>query len=52
MLVVAENGGNDLYENWASAIGDAEAATLLRQNGKEELRHGERAAKALTLLDG
>jgi rubrerythrin len=49
-LVGAENNGNDLYEAWASNTADAEAAALLRQNGKEEIRHGERAAQAAALL--
>ncbi len=50
-LVAAETGGNDLYEIWASHTADAEAAALLRQNGKEEIRHAERAAQAIALLD-
>ena len=50
-LVKAETSGNDLYETWAGHIGHAEAAELLRQNGREEIRHAERAAQALALLD-
>jgi rubrerythrin len=50
MLVAAENNGNELYETWASHTADAEAAALLRQNGKEEVRHGERARQAIALL--
>ena len=50
-LVAAENNGNDLYETWAKNTSDAEAAALLRQNGKEEVRHAERAAQAIALLD-
>jgi rubrerythrin len=49
-LVKAENNGNDLYETWASHTENAEAAVLLRQNGVEEIRHGERVSQALTLL--
>jgi rubrerythrin len=49
-IVAAENNGNDLYETWARNTADAEAAALLRQNGKEEVRHGERAAQAMALL--
>ena len=49
-LVRAETNGNDLYESWAQSIGNAEAAALLRQNGKEEVRHADRAAKALALM--
>ena len=49
-LVSAEDNGNTLYQTWAENIGNAEAADLLRQNGKEELRHGERAKQAAQLL--
>jgi rubrerythrin len=49
-LVTAEDNGNALYQAWAENIGNAEAAELLRQNGKEELRHGERAKQAAQLL--
>ena len=49
-LVAAETNGNDLYETWASHTPDAEAAALLRQNGKEEVLHAQRAAEAITLL--
>ena len=48
--VAAENGGCTLYETWAENIGHAEAAALLRQNGREEVRHGERAREAADLL--
>jgi rubrerythrin len=50
-LVSAENNGNNLYEAWASHTSDAEAAALLRQNGKEEVLHGQRASEAIALLD-
>ena len=49
-LVAAEDNGETLYRTWAENIGNAEAAELLRQNGKEELRHGERAKQAADLL--
>jgi rubrerythrin len=49
-LVTAENNGCALYETWADHIGHPEAAALLRQNGKEEIRHGERARQASALL--
>jgi rubrerythrin len=51
-LVSAETNGERLYETWATHTSDPEAAALLRQNGKEEIRHGERAAEAIALLDG
>lgn len=49
-LVTAETNGCALYETWADNIGHPEAAALLRQNGKEEIRHGERARQAAALL--
>ncbi len=49
-LVTAEDNGEALYQTWADNIGNAEAAALLRQNGQEELRHGERARQAAQLL--
>jgi rubrerythrin len=50
MLVQAEDNGATLYETWAAHTADAEAAALLRQNAKEEARHGNRAKEALALL--
>lgn len=49
-LVTAENGGRTLYEHWAASIGNAEAAALLLQNGKEETEHAGRAIAAIKLL--
>jgi rubrerythrin len=46
----AEFGGDALYERWASSIGNAEAAALFRQNGKEESDHGNRLLAAAALL--
>jgi hypothetical protein len=50
-LVAAEENGDALYETWATSLGDGEAAELLRQNGREEIRHAERVSQALALLD-
>jgi rubrerythrin len=50
VLVTAEDNGDALYRTWAENIGNAEAAELLLQNGKEELRHAERAKQAAELL--
>jgi len=52
MLVAAETNGRNLYDVWADNLVNAEAAELLRQNGLEETRHGDRAQKALELLEG
>ncbi len=49
-LVMAETGGNMLYQTWADNIGNEAAAELLRQNGKEEIQHGDRARRAAELL--
>ena len=50
MLAQGEFGGEMLYEGWAAGMEDAEAADLLRQNGKEERMHGERAQEIIGLL--
>jgi rubrerythrin len=50
-LIAAEENGDALYETWAKALGEGEAADLLRQNGREEIRHAQRVSQALALLD-
>jgi hypothetical protein len=50
-ITQGEIGGEALYEGWAAGIGNDEAARLLRQNGKEERGHGDRAQEAKKLLD-
>ena len=42
MLGAAEDGGDAVYARWADAEPDAGVARLLRLNGREEARHGER----------
>lgn len=49
-LVDAEIAGDTLYAGWANCVDDEECAGLLRQNGKEETQHSERAKKAMALL--
>jgi rubrerythrin len=49
-MAKGEFGGELMYEGWATKIGNDEVAKLLRQNGKEERRHGERAQQAKALL--
>lgn len=49
-LIEAEVGGDALYQGWAAGMDDSECADLLSQNGKEEIRHGERCKQALALL--
>lgn len=45
-----EFGGENFYEKFAVGMKNSEAAALMRQNGKEELRHGKRLEEALTFL--
>lgn len=49
-LIDAEIGGEALYEGWAGTIDDPECADLLRQNGREERTHSERAKEMMALL--
>jgi rubrerythrin len=49
-IAAGEAAGHTLYDGWATALGDEEAARQFRLNGKEELGHGERAQQAITLL--
>ena len=50
-IAQGEFGGDALYGAWADSLDDEECAKWLRQNGKEETRHGERAMKVADLLD-
>jgi len=45
-----ERTGETFYQIWADNIGNADAAKLLTQNGKEETRHGDRLTEALGLI--
>jgi rubrerythrin len=47
-----ERAGETFYSLLADRIDDPEAAELLRRNGREELAHARRIAKALTILNG
>ena len=47
-----ELDGDQLYGRWADNLDNEEAAKLLRQNGKEEVNHGERLEEAVRLLEG
>lgn len=51
-LARAEVAGEALYLKWAANIDNAEAASLFRQNGKEEAEHGDRLIEAAALLAG
>jgi len=49
-IAEGEFGGELLYEGWAQSLDNEDAAKLLRQNGKEERIHGERAQQVVGLL--
>jgi rubrerythrin len=50
-VVGAENGGDAMYQRYADHEPNAEVAELLRQNGREETRHGERVARVIAILN-
>ncbi|WP_408588293.1 hypothetical protein [Novosphingobium sp.] len=50
-LAQGEFGGQALYEGWAASLDHPEAAALLRQNGAEEVDHGNRLMQAAALLE-
>jgi rubrerythrin len=50
-IVKAEMDGDAGYQHWADRESDPEVARLLRLNGREETKHGERAKQALAILE-
>jgi rubrerythrin len=51
-LEQGEADGDRLYQVWADGATDPEIAKLLRLNGREESRHGERDAEVIRYLTG
>jgi rubrerythrin len=51
IIVKAELDGDAGYQRWADKEPDPEVAKLLRLNGHEETKHGERVAEALAILE-
>jgi rubrerythrin len=49
-LEKGEKDGDRIYQAWADAAANEEVANVLRQNGREETRHGERDAQVIRLL--
>jgi rubrerythrin len=49
-FVAGEDNGNAGYQKWADNETNTEIAELLRQNGREETRHGERVARVAEIL--
>lgn len=52
LMILLETAGEPLYEKLASLAPDGEAQKLLRMNGREELAHAKRLAKAIEILTG
>ncbi len=50
LLEQGEADGDLTYQAWADAEPNAEVADLLRLNGREETRHGERVSEVKRLL--
>ncbi len=51
-VIQAEFGGDSLYQRYADNQENTEVAELLRQNGREETRHGKRLEQVIELLGG
>lgn len=49
-LESGEKNGDRLYQHWAAGAANETIAQVLRQNGLEETRHGERDAEVVRLL--
>lgn len=50
LIVKGELDGDAGYQRWADRETDPEAQRLLRLNGREETRHGERVREVIALL--
>ena len=50
-VVGAEKDGDAIYQRYANHEPNAQVAELLRQNGREELRHGERVERVIEILE-
>jgi len=52
LLIRIECSGEDFYDQLADRVGNDEAATLLRRNGREETGHARRLHRALAIKLG
>lgn len=52
LLYKLECSGEDFYNQLAERVDDERAAELFRRNGREELGHGRRVARAIALKQG
>ena len=50
-VVQGEIDGDAGYQRWADNEPDPEVARLLRLNGREETKHGERVTQAIAILE-
>ncbi|MBM4268468.1 MAG: ferritin-like domain-containing protein [Deltaproteobacteria bacterium] len=50
VIVQGEIDGDAGYQKWADRESNPEVQALLRQNGREETRHGERVREVIALL--
>jgi rubrerythrin len=51
LVVQGEINGDAGYQRWADHEPDPEIARLLRLNGREETKHGERVTQAIAILE-
>ncbi len=52
IMVLLEAAGLELYRGMASGASSPEVAALLEHNGREELAHAHRVAKAIMVISG
>jgi rubrerythrin len=52
IMVLVEAAGKTLYENLAQGVNDARVRELLHHNGREEMAHAHRVAKAIFAISG
>jgi rubrerythrin len=51
LVVQGELDGDAGYQRWADHEPDPEVAQLLRRNGREETKHGNRVSEAIAILE-
>jgi rubrerythrin len=52
LMVLLEAAGLEMYRGMASSTDNAEVAALLEHNGREEMAHAHRVAKAIKAISG
>ena len=51
-MILLETASEPLYAGLADGVEPEKAKALLRQNGREETRHGKRAEQVIEMLGG